>query len=179
MTVVDRGFQQDASSLYTLTLETGPRLQATSPTAICGGGKLLVLGHELPFGTAHSQTGLSAMPVALDRFLSHSSWPDRRPVGVLDSGFRLRLSNCSGTAWVTHSHEPVVTETSEQNDTAATAQLLEPPVRICGAFERSADVDWYAVDVQKGETLEIVGWGERLGQSMLSLIHISEPTRPY
>ena len=166
VTVVDRGFQQDASSLYTLTLETGPRLQATSPTAICGGGKLLVLGHELPFGPAHSQTGLSAMPVALDRFLSHRSWPDRRPVGVLDSGFRLRLSNCSGTAWVTHSHEPVVTETSEQNDTAATAQLLEPPVRICGAFERSADVDWYAVDVQKGETREIVGWGERLGQSM-------------
>ena len=166
VTVVDRGFQQDAASLYALTLETGPRLQATFPTAICGGGNLLVLGHELPFGTAHPPTGLSALPVAFDQFLSHRSWPDRRPVGVLDGGFRMTMSECSGTAWITHSHEPVVTETTDRNDTAATAQPIDPPVRICGAFERSADVDWYTVEVKKGETLEISGWGERLGQSM-------------
>ncbi len=167
VSVVDRGLQQDAGSLYTLTLETGPRLQATSPTAISGGGgQLLLLGHDLPFGTAHPPTGLSALPVSFDQFLSHRSWPDRRPVGVLNGGFRMRLNKCSGTAWITHSHEPVIVETTDRNDTAAAAQLLEPPVRICGTFERSADIDWYAVEVKKGETLEISGWGERLGQSM-------------
>lgn len=167
VTVVDRGFQQDAGSLYTLTLETGPRLTATSPTALCGGvGRLLLLGHDLPGGTAHPPTGLSALSVTVDQKVFHRAWPDRRPVGVLGGGFQMRLDKSSGTAWVTGSHEPIVAETTDRNDTASVAQLIKTPVRICGNFERSADVDWYAVDVKKGETLEISGWGERLGRSM-------------
>ena len=167
VTVVDRGFQHDEGSVYALTLETGPRLQATAPSAISGDtGQLLVLGHELPGGTVHPTTGLPSLKITPDLKRGQWSWPDRRPVGVLDDGFRVRLPECSGNPWVTRSHTPIVTETTDPNDMASNAQVITPPARICGVFERSADIDWFAIDAKKGQVLEITGWGERLGQSM-------------
>lgn len=167
VTVVDRGFQHDEGSIYALTLETGPRLHATAPTAVSADtGQLLLLGHELPGGTVLPTTGLSSLKITPDQQHGQWSWPDRRPVGVLDDGFRVRLPGCSGTPWVNRSHTPIVAETINQNDTASNAQVITPPARICGVFERSADIDWFAIDAKKGQTLEITGWGERLGQSM-------------
>ena len=167
VTVVDRGFEYNEASLYTLTLETGPRLETTSPTAISSNTRpLVLLGRDLPGGAVDQSTGLTALTLEFDRPASTPTWPDRRPAGVLQDGFRISLPGSSGRPWVTLSDEPVVPETADANDTAAAAQPLELPVRICGHFEKPADIDWYAVDVKKGQTLEIAGWGERLGQSM-------------
>ncbi len=167
VTVVDRGFGHNLSSIYTLTALAGPRLVLTAPTALSANpSPLILLGHLLPGGTVDRSSGWTTLAVEIDRPPSTPTWPDRRPVGVLQEGFRMSQADSIGSAWVTLSEEPVVVETSTANDTAAAAQPLKLPARVCGRFEKAADVDWYSVDLKKGETLEITGWGERLGQAM-------------
>ncbi len=173
VTVVDRGFGHSNSSIYTLTAVAGPRLVLTSPTALSDqSSSLSLLGHLLPGGEVDRSSGWTALSVKLDppptaaTAATAATWPDRRPVGVLQDGFRMSLPNSIGSPWVTLSEEPVVEETTDVNDTAAAAQALKLPARVCGHFEKSADVDWYSVDLKKGETLETTLWGERLGQAM-------------
>lgn len=175
VTVVDRGFGHNLSSIYTLTALAGPRLVLTSPTALDlalalalakNTSPLILLGHRLPGGAVDPSSGWTTLSVEFDRPPSTPTWPDRRPVGVLQDGFRMSLADSIGSPWVTLSDEPVVIETTDANDTAAAAQALKLPARVCGRFEKPADIDWYSVDLKKGETLEITGWGERLGQAM-------------
>jgi len=167
VTVVDRGFGHNDSSIYTLTALAGPRLVLTSPTALSSNSPpLILLGHLLPGGAVDRSSGWTTLAVEFDRPPSTPNWPDRRPVGVLQDGFRMSLADSIGSPWVTLSEEPVVVETAKANDTAASAQALTLPARVCGRFEKPADIDWYSVDLKKGETLEITGWGERLGRAM-------------
>lgn len=173
VSVVDRGFQHDDGSLYSLTIQPGPRLWTTRPTAILADKPqaITLLGYGLPGGTPRGSTGLvelSLKPADLTGRSSPASrlWPDRRPVGVLGSGFSLKRPGIGGGSWISISAEPVLRESPAPNETTAQAQPLKLPVRACGIFERSADIDWYSFQARKGQPLEIVGWGERLGRPM-------------
>ena len=173
VSVVDRGFLHDDGSHYTLTIEPGPRLWTTRPTAVIAGKPhaVTLLGYDLPDGTARGTAGLVTLllkPAKLTGQLPYpgSRWPDRRPVGVLGSGFPLKHPGIGGDSWISISTEPVLPEPTAPNETTAQAHSLQLPVRVCGTFEQSADIDWYSFKAAKGQPLEIVGWGERLGRSM-------------
>ena len=121
VTVVDRGFGHNLSSIYTLTALAGPRLVLTSPTALDlalalalakNTSPLILLGHRLPGGAVDPSSGWTTLSVEFDRPPSTPTWPDRRPVGVLQDGFRMSLADSIGSPWVTLSDEPVVIETT-------------------------------------------------------------------
>ena len=165
--VADRRFAFDASSIYTLTIEAGPRLVTTRFSAIQTNDRPIeLLGHGLPGGTIDPATHLTSLMTEHDLPTNSPFWPDRRPVSTLDPGFRVNAPGSVGTAWVTRSHEPVVLETEAENDTASHAQPLKWPARASGRFERAGDIDWYVIDAKKGQDFEVVGWGDRLGRAM-------------
>ncbi len=165
--VVDRRFKHSLLSIYTLTVQAGPRLVNTHPTAVSNHSlQLLVSGHALPGATRNAPNGRTTLPLDIPAPRPTPTWPDRRPVGVLQDGFRTRLPDTIGRPWVTLSEERVLTETPDQNNSPASAQHVNLPARVCGRFETRADIDWYTVDLKKDQTLEIACWGERLGQAM-------------
>lgn len=69
----------------------------------------------------------------------------------------------SSTAVLLIVADPVVVEADDKaNDTQANAQKAAVPGAWTGSIGKAEDVDWYAFDVQAGQTLTFSVWGNRL-----------------
>lgn len=183
VSVVDRTFQRGKGSTYVLTLKTGPRLITTVPSAVTADDsrRVTLWGFGLPGGQPGGEHGLLSLPVTVSGLAPRAphlktDWPDRRPLGSLQHGWRFQQPGVNGATWLTLSEEPVVRETGESNDTLGRAQPLNVPVRVCGRFRQPGDIDWFVLDARKEQPLEIVTWGERLGQAMQLEVIVHDKT---
>ena len=182
ISVVDRTFQKGNGSTYVLTLETGPRLITVIPSAVTAGESPVTLwGFDLPGGQPGGEHGLMSLPVtvsdqARQRLNRKTDWPDRRPLGSLQRGWRFQHPGLSGDTWLTLSEEPILRETDQPNNTRDQGQPLKTPTRICGRFQNPGDIDWFLLDARKDQALEILAWGERLGQAMQLEVIVHDKT---
>src|SRR5262249_6363028 len=100
-------------------------------------------------------------PLALGRFdfLFHPSAPAAGMRGA--QLFPPGLEKALGPATLVHADAPVTLEPGG-NASRETAQPLKLPTVLCGRFDRPGDADWYRLEMEAGEQVEIDVLCERL-----------------
>lgn len=176
--VFDAQFAGGQEYFYRLTVGAVPHVDFVFPPSVPAGGpaKLTLYGRNLPgaspvdgvliAGKSIEQVDVEVTPPADANSATELTWQSpQRPAALANDGFSYRLSTPSGAAnpvllsWA----RAAVTREIEPNDNAAQPQPLSIPGECVGQFYPRKDVDYFTFTAEKGQTLTLDVFAQRLG----------------
>lgn len=160
---------------YRLTVTTNPWIDAVFPPVVEPGkpAQITLYGRNLP-GSA-PEPGAFADGRPLEKLVVTVTAPaDATRLAFRDrleprsggaDGFEYRLKGPGGVSnpvLIGFAQDKVIAE-KEPNDKAEQPMDLPVPCEVAGRIDRRGDQDWYAFSAQKGESVAIDLWADRLG----------------
>ncbi|MEZ6141804.1 MAG: PPC domain-containing protein [Zavarzinella sp.] len=169
----------NATYFYRLNITTGPWIDAVFPPVVEPGkaSKVTLIGRNLPGGTpitnARNSEGLPLQQLdvtinapAAGGTLTYQGRVD--PAQAVMDGFGYQLPSPGGLSnavFVGFAQFGTTLE-KEPNDDHPQAQPVVAPTEIVGRIDRRNDLDWYRLDLKKGDTLYLDMAAARLGASL-------------
>ena len=163
---------------YRLIISTTPHVENVFPRAVAPGSTapLTVLGRNLPQGKP--SRGLTVLDRDLDALTLSYTAPARDAPSLTRFDFLFHptapaammrgwqfspktLSSALSPLTMVHPVGPITIE-REDNDTREKAQPLKVPTTLCGRFDKPGDADWYRLDLDANENVQIDLLCERL-----------------
>jgi hypothetical protein len=165
-----------ADHYYRLEIDCGPRIAFTVPNVVPRGQttRMRIFGWNLhaasgsasgvhPGGTDPSE--FDRLDVEISAAQANSVWPlpfrlTSRQLGT--DGFPVLLPGGNTTALVGLTDAPVTLD-GDSNHAPALAQAVSAPCEVSGRITTGDELDWFALDAQRGEVFYLEVLSQRLG----------------
>lgn len=156
-----------AEHFYRLEIDAGPRVAFTLPNVIPRGqaSQIQVFGWNLSSQTQTSDGSFDRIDVEIPAEAAREAWPlplRLSPTQLGVDGFAYHHPGSDAPVFVGVTDVPVQLD-GVDNHSPQTAQTISIPCEVSGQLAAAEEVDWFALEVSRGEVLHFDVLSQRLG----------------